>query len=34
MFVLFFFLFPGVWIKVEIAGARAALLDHKVGVLY
>ena len=33
-FFLFLFLFPGVWIKVVIAGAGAAILDHKVEVLY
>ena len=30
----FYFLFPEVWIKVVIAGAGAAILDHKVEVLY
>lgn len=30
----FLFLFPEVWIKVVIAGAGAAILDHKVEVLY
>ena len=30
----FLFLFLKVWIKVVIAGAGAAILDHKVEVLY